>query len=218
MSMNIDVISDVNSYGIDCKNRELFLHSYVGSKDDEPGVDYRMTASFYKNLRILDNINQEQIIIHMHSVGGNWYDGMAIFDAIAVCRSYVTIIVYGQAESMSSVILQAADSRIMMPNAYFMCHFGSTGYAGNYLDVTKAIAFEKKEMDVMMDIYAERLLTSKFFKDGYTEPSHEKAKNFLKRKFKDGDWYLSAEEAIYHGFADGILASSKFPTIDSLKT
>ena len=45
----------------------------------------------------------------MHSVGGNWNDGMAIFDAIELCQSYVTIIVYGQAESMSSIILQAAD-------------------------------------------------------------------------------------------------------------
>ena len=42
---------------------------------------------------------------------------MAIFDAIKICRSHVTILVYGQAESMSSIILQAADKRIMMPNS-----------------------------------------------------------------------------------------------------
>ncbi len=48
----------------------------------------------------------------MHSVGGSWNDGMAIFDAIQLSKSYVTIISYGQAESMSSVILQAADKRV----------------------------------------------------------------------------------------------------------
>ena len=45
---------------------------------------------------------------------------------------------------MSSIVLQAADKRVMMPNSYFMCHFGSSGYSGNYLDVQKAATFEKE--------------------------------------------------------------------------
>jgi len=215
--MNIDTISDVNTYGIDVKNREIFLHSYIGGKEEEPGVDYRMTAMFYKNLRLLDGVNQEPIIIHMHSVGGSWYDGMAIYDAITVAQSYVTIIVYGQAESMSSIILQAADERVMMPHAYFMCHFGSTGYEGNHLDVQRAMAFEKKECEAMLDIYAERMITGQYMKDSYTSLTTEKVKNFLKRKLKDGDWYLNAEESVYYGFADNVLESKKYPNIDSLK-
>ncbi|NDB28393.1 hypothetical protein EB151_02450, partial [archaeon] len=35
----------------------------------------------------------------MHSVGGSWADGMAMYDAIKMCDSYVTIISYGQSES-----------------------------------------------------------------------------------------------------------------------
>lgn len=217
MSLNIDTISDVNSYGLDCDSREIYLHSYVANNDEDPGVDYRMASSFYKNLRVLDSINQEPIVVHMHSIGGSWHDGMAIFDAITVCKSYVTIIAYGQAESMSSIILQAADNRIMMPNAYFMCHYGSTGYHGNYLDVHKAASFEKKNLDIMMDIYTESVMTGQYFKEQYTNPPHEKVKNYLKRKFKDGDWYMDSKEAVYYGFADGILASKRYPTIDSLK-
>lgn len=219
MNMNIDSISDVNSYGLDVNNREIYLHSYISSQEEEsPGVDYRMTATFYKNLRLLDTVNQDPIIIHMHSVGGNWYDGMAIFDAITVCRSYVTIIVYGQAESMSSVILQAADARIMMPNSYFMAHFGSSGYGGNYLDVQQAARFEKKGTELMLDIYSERMIKGKYIKDSYTAPTRDKVKNFLKRRLKDGDWYLEAEEAVYYGLADNVLNSRRYPSIDSLKT
>lgn len=219
MNINIDSISDVNSYGLDVNNREIYLHSYISSQEEEsPGVDYRMTATFYKNLRLLDTVNQDPIIIHMHSVGGNWYDGMAIFDAITVCRSYITIIVYGQAESMSSVILQAADARVMMPNSYFMAHFGSSGYEGNYLDVQQAARFEKKGTELMLDIYSERMIKGKYIKDSYTAPTHDKVKNFLKRRLKDGDWYLEAEEAVYYGFADNVLNSRRYPSIDSLKT
>jgi len=215
--LNSDTVSDIQSYGVDVKNREIYLHGYLSNTDEDPGVDYKMAATFYKNIRILDKLSREPIIIHMHSVGGSWNDGMAIFDAIQLAKSYVTMISYGQAESMSSVILQAADKRVMMPNSYFMCHFGSSGYSGNYLDVQKGAAFEKRITELMLDIYTQSCLKGKYFKEQYTEPTFEKVKNYLKRKLKDGDWYLDANESVYYGFSDLVLNTRKFNSIDSLK-
>ena len=215
--LNSDTVSDVQSYGVDVKNREIYLHGYLSNTDEDPGVDYKMAATFYKNIRILDQISKEPILIHMHSIGGSWNDGMAIFDAIQLAKSYVTIISYGQAESMSSIILQAADKRVMMPNSYFMCHFGSSGYSGNYLDVQKGAAFEKRITELMLDIYTQSCLKGKYFKEQYTEPTFEKVKNYLKRKLKDGDWYLDANESVYYGFSDLVLNTRKFNSIDSLK-
>jgi ATP-dependent Clp protease protease subunit len=215
--LNSDIIGDIHSYGIDIKNRELYLHGYVVNADEDPGIEYKMAATFYKSIRMLDTISNDPIIIHMHSVGGNWNDGMVIYDAIACCKSHVTIIAYGQAESMSSIIFQAADKRVMMPNAYFMCHFGSSGYFGNYLDVQKAGLFHKKITEKMIDIYTKSCINGKYFKEHHTEPEYEKVKNFLKRKLKDGDWYLDANEAVYYGFADMVLNYRKHKTIDSLK-
>ena len=79
---------------------------------------------------------------------------MAIYDAISMCRCFVTIIAYGQAESMSSIIFQAADSRLITPNTYFMAHYGSTGAGGEYLNVQNWVKYEKQICDIMMDIYA----------------------------------------------------------------
>ena len=168
MSINVDIISDVNSYGLDVKNRELFLHSYIANSDEDPGVDYKMASMFYKNIRILDNLSKDPILIHMHSIGGDWNDGMTIYDSIHLCQSHVTIVAYGQAESMSSIILQAADNRVMTPNSYFMCHFGSSGYSGNYLDVQKGAAFEKRMTEKMLDIYTDVCIKGKYFKEQYT--------------------------------------------------
>jgi ATP-dependent Clp protease protease subunit len=189
----------------------------VANTDEEPGVDYRMSTTFYKNIRMLDTMSNAPILIHMHSIGGNWNDGMAIYDAISLCKSYVTIIVYGQAESMSSIILQAADKRVMTPNSYFMCHFGSSGYSGNYLDVQKGAAFEKKMTDAMLNIYTEQCIKGKYFKEHYSEPEFEKVKNYLKRKLKDGDWFMEANESVYYGFADCVLDTRKCKDINSLK-
>lgn len=212
-----EVISDVHNYGIVLRTRELFLHSYIANAEEDPGVDHKMVSNFYKNIRILDSTNNEPITIHMNSIGGDWSSGMAIYDSICLCKSHVTIIAYGQAESMSSIILQAADKRVMTPNCYFMSHFGSSQYRGNYLDVQKGVEFEKQMTEKMLDIYSSVCIKGKFFIEHYPEPTADKVKNFIRKKLKYGDWYLNAHETVYYGFADLVLGTKKHPSIDSLK-
>ena len=217
MTLNIDTILDSHTCGLDVDHREIYHHSYIANVDEDPGIDYRMASHFAKNIRILDLINSKPIIIHMHSIGGVWNDGMAIYDSIKICKSHVTVISYGQAESMSSIVLQAADTRVMMPNSYFMCHFGSNGCAGSFLDVQNAAKFERQMTETMMDIYVAGCIKGKYFKENYSPPTESKVKSFLKRKLKDGDWYLTSEEAVHYGFADHTLQTKTHPTIDSLK-
>lgn len=217
MTLSVDTISDVQAYGLDIKNRELYLHGYIGNTDEDPGVEYRMASQLYKNIRLLDNVNKNPIIIHMFSVGGEWDAGMAIFDAITLCQSYVTIIAYGQASSMSSIILQSADKRIMTPNAHFMAHYGFVDCGGDHLSAQNYAKVDKKSTETMIDIYTDGCVKGKYFKDHYTDLTEEKVRNYLKRKLKDGDWYLDANEAVYYGFADAVLDTRKYPHIDSLK-
>tara|TARA_Y100000004_G_scaffold131954_1_gene148903 strand:+ start:1570 stop:2214 length:645 start_codon:yes stop_codon:yes gene_type:complete len=212
-----DSIEYIHGQSIDLKQREIYLHGYHGPFDDDPGVEYRMATTLIKNIRHLDSLKNEPILIHMHSIGGNWGDGMAIYDAIKLARSHITIVVYGQAESMSSIILQAADNRIMMPNSYFMSHYGSSSSAGNFLDTQNWAKFESIILDTMLDIYVQSCMKGKFFKEKYTDPTESKVRTFIKRKLKDGDWYLNSNEAVYYGFADGVLSTRKYRGISSLK-
>ncbi len=58
----------------------------------------------------------------------------------------------------------------------------------------------------MMDIYSNSCVDGKFFKDKYgSKPEVDKVKNFLYRKLKSGDWYITADEAVYYGFADEVI-------------
>jgi ATP-dependent protease ClpP protease subunit len=215
---NNDILFDLHNYSASLKNREIFLHNHFVADDGNPGVEYRMANTFIKNLNALDRQNHNHILIHMQSVGGEWSDGMAIYDAITNCQSYITILVYGQAESMSSIILQAADTRIMMPNAYFMSHYGSTDAGGEYLSVQNWVAYEKHICQTMLDIYANQCVNGKFFKDKYGDKlSNTKVKNFLNTKLKQGDWYINAEDTINYGFADGVLGDRKYPNMKSIK-
>jgi len=210
---NHELVSQIHSHCVDIKNREIHLHSYVGDTDEDPGVDHRMIANFVKNIRLLENDNSKPIIIHMNSIGGDWSNGMAIYDSIRMCKSHVTIVVYSQAESMSSIILQAADKRVMMPHAYFMCHYGVSGHEGNYLDVQNWHRFEKTFTNTMLDIYAQVAMEGQFFRNHYKQVTQEKVCNYIRRKLTKGDWFMNANDAIYYGFADEVISGS----IDSLK-
>ena len=50
-------------------------------------ITFGFYANFYKNIRLLDSISHDPIIVHMHSIGGNWNDGMAIYDSMLVAQS-----------------------------------------------------------------------------------------------------------------------------------
>jgi len=202
-----DLISDIHSHNINIKHREVHLHGHVANSEEDPGVEYRMAVNFIKNIRFLESISDDSIIIHMNSIGGEWANGMAIYDVIRLCKSHVTIIVYGQAESMSSIILQAADKRVMTPNSYFMCHYGTSGVEGNYLDVQNWHKFEKTFLDKMLDIYSGVATEGLFFKEHYKTVTKDKVSNYIKRKLTKGDWFMNAQEAVYYGFADEIISS-----------
>jgi ATP-dependent protease ClpP protease subunit len=204
---NSDILQDIHNYGISFSSREIFLHNFYGSEESNPGVEYRMANTFIKNITTLNRKSSDDILVHMHSIGGEWSDGIAIFDAISMSKSKVSIIVYGQAESMSGVILQSADQRIMTKNSYFMLHYGSSGIGGEYNNVHNWMKFEEQICNTMFDIYSKRCYKGIFFKEKYggRKESIPKVKNWLKRKLKDGDWYMSSEDCIYYGFADSII-------------
>lgn len=202
-----ELLKDFHDYGANIATREIFLHNHYHSEDNEnPGVEYRMSNTFIKNLRALDLKANSDITIHCHSIGGEWSDGMAIYDAIKMCRSYVSIIIYGQAESMSSIFMQAADYRYMTPNAHFMLHYGTTDINTDYLSAMNQSDYERKITDVMFNVYSSRCVDGKFFYEKFgKKPSEKQTKQYLIRKLKSGDWYLNAEEAVYYGFADALL-------------
>ena len=207
-ALNNDILQDIHNYGAALNSRDIFLHNFFsGTEDDNPGVDYRMANMFLKNLRTLEKKSSDPITVHMNSIGGSWSDGMVIYDAIIISKCYITIVAYGQAESMSSIILQAGDERLITPNTYFMAHYGSSDASGDYLSSQNWMQYEKHICDTMLNIYAGRCVKSKFFKEKYVKPDVKKVKNFLSKKLQDGDWYVTAEEAVYYGFADKVIKS-----------
>lgn len=211
------LISDVHTHNINNHSRELYLHGHVDIYDEEPGVDYRMATTFIKNLHILESQNHQNILVHMHTIGGSWSDGMAIYNSIRLSKCAITIMAYAQASSMSGIVLQAADKRVLMPDCELMIHHGSVSVEDNTMAVKSVVDQNEKNCKRMLEVFAQRAISGKYFTD--RKYSLRKIMNFIDGKIRQtSDWYLTAEEAIYYGFADGIYGEKGFDNSSRIRS
>lgn len=213
------VLYDLHNHCVNLNLRDIYLHSYyIKDEVDEPGVDYRQATTFIKNLHLLDQPPFKPILVHLHSAGGCWDNGMAMFNAMQFASSYITMLAYSQASSMSGIIFQAASLRIMMPDCHFMMHHGWSGggvvhpfAAKNEADFTFAACKR------MLTIFSERAIKGPFFRKKKST-TVQSVYNFFDKKLKDKvDWYMTAEEAVHYGLADDILGGKDYPDLGTLR-
>jgi ATP-dependent protease ClpP protease subunit len=212
-----ELIHDIHNFGINVDYREIFLNSHVSDEAEEAGVDWRMATKFNKNIRILTTgMRADQpILIHMHTVGGNWEDGLAVYDIIKSCtNTHITILAYAHARSMSSIIFQGADTRIFMPNTVWLMHMGDTGFEGHSQSFEAEAEESKKDHDRMLDIYTE----SAYGSVAYKGKSYKQVKNFIDKGIRlKQEWYMSAKDAISHGYGDAVFGDSGYEDMDVIK-
>lgn len=221
MMQNINSIDSelqtLHSYNVDIKNREVYLHSYMSDSDIEPGVDYRAAINFEKNLRYLNLLSNDPILVHMHLPGGDWEDCMAIYDTIQKSKSKIVILAYGKVQSASSVILQAPHLRIIMPNSNILIHYGSISLDSEHSKAAaSSLRWNEKECDKMIDIFVDRCMQSELAKEKNWKRMMAK-KHIQSQLANQCDWILTAQEALHYGFVDAIIGEKKYPNIDSLK-
>lgn len=208
---------NLHHYGIDADNREIFLHSYINESDAEPGVDFRSAINFEKNMRYLNSISDDPILIHMHIPGGEWQDCLGIYDAMVSSKAKTIILAYARAESCSSVVLQAPNLRILMPNVTMMIHYGSISFDSEHSKAAASgVLWNERECDKMVDIFTTRCMDGPMAKEKGWKKLMAK-KHIHSQISNKCDWILTAEEAVQYGFADGILGVSPYNTIDHIK-
>jgi len=212
-----ELLEDLNNFSVDYKNREIFVHRYYNNSEDDD-IENKISSMFIKNLRALEH-KPGPILIHLNAGGGGeWEEGMAMYDAMTFAESYITVLIYGYACSMSSIIPQAADFRVMMPNSYMMCHYGSEAFVGNHVNNKRYFRFAGKLTKNMIEIYASKMQYGPYFTERYeSDIAHKYATTYVQKKMEEGDWYLNAEEAVHYGLADEILGSTDYPNIAALK-
>jgi ATP-dependent protease ClpP protease subunit len=203
-----DHVWHVHEYDVDLQSNHIYLmgmESYAAGHEEaigEPGVEFSMANRFIRNLNICMRANPDKpVVIHMKTCGGDWTEGMAIYDAIKSCPMPVTILNYTHARSMSSLILQAANKRVMMPHSYFMYHDGTLGYSGTAKLVESNFKFDKLNEETMLNIYIDSMKKNGKFK----HKSRKSIYSYLREQMdKKEDVFVNAKDAVAHGFADSV--------------
>ncbi len=203
----IDLMFHVHEYDIDLLSNHIYLmgidRGYEAVEGlQEPGIEYVISKRFIKNINVCMRVNpQKPIVCHMKTNGGDWNEGMAIYDVIKACPSKVTILNYTHARSMSSIIFQAADKRVMMPNSHLMIHDGTYGIEGTIKGVKSNFEFDNRTELTMLNIYAEKMNEKGEFKGKGIAKIRKWLRYQMDRK---EDVFFTAERAVEIGLADEI--------------
>jgi len=205
---------DLDFNGYISSTREMFLLP-LESEDSE--IITKTATHFLKNLRLLEAESKNPIVLHSFSLGGDWYDGMVIYDAIKYSTCKFVIISYGIAASMASLIPQAVfpqGKRITMPNCDWMIHEGYTATQGTYRQVLSGAQWDTILRSRTYQMYTEPCMkTGEFFKD----KKQSQVKSYIKRKLESKeDWWMSSEDSIKYGFCDHIVGEKGMETVDKI--
>lgn len=172
----------LHAYGVHFPTRTILLTGVVSAD---------MYTMLSKNLMLLDR-GGNTIVIHLFSEGGDVTAARAIYRRIRECKDHVRIVVYGEASSSASIILQAADERIMTPESILMLHLGEEEISDSHpRNLDRIVAFNRKTEEWMKNIYLQRIKNKK--------------PRFTKSKLDDilmFDSYFTADQALEYGLID----------------
>lgn len=123
------------------KTADIYIYDEIGYW----GVTARQFASSMKALGDLDHIN-----LHIHSPGGDVFDGIAIYNLLNSHTASKTVYIDGLAASMASVIAMVGNPIIMPENAMMMIHYPSHYLMGTHgelaLFINSLLIIKKERM------------------------------------------------------------------------
>ncbi|MEG2264104.1 peptidase [Hafnia paralvei] len=154
---------------------------------DEIGMWGITAKQFSDELSAVGQVNQ--IDLHIHSPGGDVFDGIAIYNLLNKHPAQITVYIDGLAASMASVIAMAGDKVVMPENAMMMIHkpWGISG--GNANEMRDYADLLDKVEGVLIPAYASK-----------TGKSTDELSSML-----EGETWLNGRECVEQGFADELL-------------
>ena len=143
-------------------------------------------------LHDLDQLDgTDHVTVHINSVGGDMYGGIAIYNRLKGLAAKVTTINDGLAASAGSIIFQAGDVRKVNSGSNLMIH-GALGFLYGYYqvpDLKAAIKQLEAHNRAGINVYAERT----------GRPADEI------KALVDKETWMTGQDAVTQGFADEVI-------------
>jgi len=157
---------------------------------DEIGT-YGITAQEF--ITDIKDLKDTPINLRINSLGGDVFDGMAMYNVIKRREAKTTVYIEGIAASIATIISLGADEVVMAENSLFMIHNAWGGTMGEAKDMRKTADTLEKITGELTDIYRKK-----------TGLSYDALAEMM-----DEETWLNANEALEMGFIDTISDSIK---------
>jgi len=157
---------------------------------DEIGT-YGITAQEF--ITDIKDLKDTPINLRINSLGGDVFDGMAMYNVIKRREAKTTVYIEGIAASIATIISLGADEVVMAENSLFMIHNAWGGTMGEAKDMRKTAETLEKITGELTDIYRKK-----------TGLSYDTLAEMM-----DEETWLNANEAFEMGFIDTISDSIK---------
>lgn len=162
---------------------EISILEFIGEDFWGDGVSARKISS---QLRA---IGDRDVIVNINSPGGNFFEGLAIYNLLRQHKGSVTVKVIGIAASAAAVIAMAGDTIQIARSGFFMIHNVWVCACGDRHELAEAAAWLEPFDTAAVDIFV--------------------ARTGLKEKdvaaMCDRETWISGKQAVDDGFADDFL-------------
>lgn len=163
---------------------DIYIYDEIGGW----GISARRFTEDLLSLGNLSHIN-----LHIHSPGGEVFDGIAIYNQLKNHSATITVYIDGLAASMASVIAMVGDTVIMPKNAMMMIH--------KPWGVSWGDANDMREYADLLDKLENVLIPAYVAKTGKTTED-------ITAMLEQETW-LDGDECVEHGFADKVIEPVK---------
>lgn len=169
---------------------------------EEPDSRVATYERFREAVARIAAVEASEVIVTIRSTGGDVNDALLIHDALRQLPGRVTTRCFGYTASAATIIAQAASEgcRLLSPNALYLIHRASCSTEGNAEMLEQQIALLRATDERLAALYATRSGGSK-----------EQFEALMAENGGSGRW-LSPQEAVAAGLADGIIGGSEAPT------
>lgn len=139
------------------------------------------------------NPNATEVVVHIHSRGGDVDEGFAIHDLLVNSGKKVTTITEGLCASIATVIMLAGSTRKMTANSSFFIHNPWTLAIGNADQLERTADDTRAEEDKILDFYINK-----------TGADRKEVSDMMKEETK-----MKPEKALSLGFVTEVVAEAK---------
>ncbi len=175
----------------DDDNQAINIYSTIGDYGDGTGMTPKIVSGILRKSKGAINVN-------INSAGGDFFDGVAIYNLLKEYEGEVNIRVVGLAASAASIIAMAGDNVEIAESGFLMIHNAWTLAIGNKDDMKEVAAMLGKFDESMAKVYAAST--------GIDEKEI--------KKMMAAETWLSGAEAVEMGFASALMGSDEIEVVD----